>query len=175
MYVGFLLALSVLMPAAFAGRAYVSRVSVAFACVSAALWAVDGAANLFGLAATPGWGRFALGMLLAVSLSPFLAALFLGTFERPKSRQLRGGPAVSISLLAVGLAAALNAAPRAWALSVETYAAAAGLTVFLLVVHAALIGLVIGTARARLAAALAFVTVGVQVAALGFLRALAGI
>jgi len=144
--------------------------------LAALAWAADGVANFFGLWQTPNVLRFATGAALGISLSPFLASLFLVTLDESPAT----APACPWRLLPVALAvvAALttaNVRPPAALLVLESYAAAAGVVMLLLLVHTALWLLILQRRHLPLAVSIALVTIAAQIVLFSSLRGLVNI
>jgi uncharacterized membrane protein len=174
MYIGFLLALPAFLASALRRRSSGARPFVPAACVAAALWLADGAANVLGLWQTPNAARFAVGAALGLSLSPFLASLFAsavvdGAPAKTAPRLLWLPPLVLAAALSVA-----NARPSRPLLVAESFAAAAGLLGLLVLVHSALLMLVLRTRRIPVAVAVSCLTVSSQVYVLSSLRSLLG-
>ncbi len=174
MYVGFAAALPCFLLRARRNGMPPRPAVWALAAVALAAWAADGAANAVTWVDTPAAARLGLGMLVGLSLSPIVAALFAATVSG--ARGLTVAPAWTAAALVAAalLGAAANARPAPALLAVESYASALGLVVFLAVVHMALLTIILRR-RPALVAAAAAVTVTAQIVLLSIARTMIGV
>lgn len=142
---------------------------------AAAPFAVDGIGSFLAWWDAPAAARFASGTLLAVFLSPYIAALFRAAREDlPGGVPIATAPGALIPLAAAAILTLANVRPAGWLLIAESYAAAAGVVIFLGTAHSAVLTLLFGGRRFRLAVGLASVTVAAQLALFSYLRMLTG-
>jgi uncharacterized membrane protein len=177
---GIFVALALAMPwyawKAARGAATPTKAFIAATVVAVVALGVDGAGNLsfVGLWDTPAAVRFLSGALVGFFVAPFAAELLAMTLERAVGEPMAGGWDAARLAVAAGLLALVNAHPTGALVTAESYAAGAGLVLFLGVAHTALWTLVL-KGRVSIAAALSVVTVTAQVAAFSVVRTWAGV
>ena len=176
MYIGFFLALSANAVLSLRRRAVDGAAARALALISVVVWAADGAANEFGLLHTPHAARFGLGLLMGLSLSPIIVRLFLEELGvRPENSARRSAVLPALTVLCAALITSINVRPMRAVLVAESVAAVAGLAMFLLLVHAALILTIWRRCEKKLAFAAAVVATCAEIFLLAAARAALGV
>jgi len=175
MYVGLFAGLPLSLLLVRLGKSLRRRPLYVLVAASAALWGADGIGNLLDCLHTPNAGRFALGMLLGLSLSPLIVRMF----AREAGAEAAEGPGGGFMAPAIAAAAAggglLNVYPARALLVAESVAAFAGLVMFLATIHAGVVLAVSRNVRTRAAFAIAGATASAQMLFLSSMRGFLGV